>query len=114
MTPILVLNGDPHAEPDCLVWAFAKAYENGCCDRPEVSRLDTARLYFPLLRNPGECSLISRGYHRAHRLGDLERNKPGLVGVSPIRATMIGGVGRPRRSYTAAHNRMARLGREGR
>jgi putative NADPH-quinone reductase len=59
-------------------------------------------------------AIVYRWYFRAHSVKALERNVLGFVGISPVRETLIGGVGELKESdATPWLEKLRELGREG-
>lgn len=61
----------------------------------------------------GMPALVYRWYFRAHSLKSLKRNILNFVGISPVRSTVIGGVGGMTDRAVARHlNRLRKLGQQ--
>jgi len=62
----------------------------------------------------GMPAIVYRWYFRAHSVKSLERNILGFVGIAPVRATLIGGVGNMKMEAAQKWKRkLAALGKRG-
>ena len=62
----------------------------------------------------GMPALVYRWVFRAHSVKSLERNILGFVGISPVRETLLGGIGElDAAAFERLRAKLAKLGRDG-